>query len=70
MSGKALKGNVSVHKNNPPTPINAKKVINKARPVQVRKVCVLLFMKSSGMSIRAFLYSSTDTMTFCYSPAS
>lgn len=46
------------------------KVNNKAKPIQVRKVCVLLFIKPSGMSIREFLYSNADTMTFCYSPAS
>lgn len=34
-----------------------KKLTNKANPIRVRKLCVLLFIKTSGMSIRAFLYS-------------
>lgn len=34
-----------------------KKLTNKANTIRVRKLCVLLFIKTSRMSIRAFLYS-------------
>ena len=34
-----------------------KKLTNKAKPIKVTKLFVLLFIKTSGMSIRAFLYS-------------
>lgn len=49
---------VCTHTQNPSQSLlKAKKLTNKANPIRVRKVCVFLFIKTSGMSIRAFLYS-------------
>lgn len=37
--------------------IKGQKLTNKASSIRLSKLCVLLFIKTSGMSIRAFLYS-------------